>query len=121
MSPFRRCAWPTCPTLVPLGTSPWCPPHRAEVARRRQAYDQQRTHDPAHAFYHSPAWRRFRLEILAERPWCVDCPAAASDVDHILTVREAPERALDPTNVEARCHPCHSRRTSREHSWNRGR
>jgi 5-methylcytosine-specific restriction protein A len=121
MSPFRRCAIPTCPTLVPIGAAPWCGPHAAARATARQAYEQARQQDPAHAFYTSPEWRRFRLTVLAERPWCVDCGARASDVDHIKTVRDAPERALDPSNVEPRCHPHHSSRTSREHSWNRGR
>lgn len=114
MSPFRRCRVPTCHTLVPLGMSPWCPPHTAAVAERRR----QARPDP---FYLTTAWRRFRAEILAAHPWCVDCGARATDVDHLATVREAPDRALDPANVAPRCHRHHSARTSREHSWNRGR
>jgi 5-methylcytosine-specific restriction protein A len=114
MSPFRRCRVPTCTELVPLGLSPWCPPHAAAVAQRRR----QARPDP---FYRTAEWRRLRTAILTARPLCVDCGARATDLDHLLTLRARPDLALSPSNVAPRCHACHSRRTSREHSWNRGR
>jgi 5-methylcytosine-specific restriction enzyme A len=120
MSPFRRCAHPTCRALVRDGTGSRCPIHQAAAVAQRRQYEQTRSRDPFR-IYSTPEWQAFRLHVLAARPFCMDCGAPATDVDHLIPVREAPERALDPTNVAPRCHRDHSRRTSREHSWNRGR
>jgi 5-methylcytosine-specific restriction enzyme A len=35
-------------------------------------------------------------------------------VDHIIPIRKAPERRLDPSNLQALCGPCHQRKTIRE-------
>ena len=120
MSPFRRCAHPTCPVLVADGTGSRCSTHQAAANAQRRAYDRARSTDPFR-IYSTPEWRAFRAGVLAAHPLCIDCGAPASDVDHLVPVRDAPGRALDPTNVIPRCHRDHSRRTSREHSWNRGR
>jgi 5-methylcytosine-specific restriction enzyme A len=121
MSPFRRCAHPTCAALVREGTGARCPRHEAAAIAARQAYDQRRSSNPLHALYQTAEWRAFRLRVLAARPACVDCGAAATDVDHVIPVRERPDLAFVDSNVMPRCHQDHSRRTSREHSWNRGR
>jgi 5-methylcytosine-specific restriction protein A len=120
MSPFRKCQHPTCGALVREGTGSRCPTHQAAAEAKRREYDRARSTD-AFRIYSTPEWRAFRTQILAQRPACVDCGGAATDLDHLVPVREAPGRALDPTNVTPRCHRDHSRRTSREHSWNRGR
>jgi 5-methylcytosine-specific restriction protein A len=119
--PFRRCAHPTCSALVRKGMGRWCPSHAAAQIAKAREYEQRRARDPFRQFYQTEAWRTFRREIMAARPACVDCGRPATDVDHLETVRQAPERALDPSNVAQRCHRHHSARTSREHSWNRGR
>jgi 5-methylcytosine-specific restriction protein A len=119
MSPFRRCAEATCGALVPLGTGSRCPTHQAAAQAKRREYDRVRNATDPCRIYGTAEWRAFRAQVLAAHPQCVDCGAGATDVDHLVTVREAPERALDPTNVQARCHRHHSARTSREHSWNR--
>ena len=119
MSPYRICASPTCRALVREGTGSRCPRHEAAAQAARRAYDRARGTDPFRMFYSTPEWRIFRALVLAAHPQCVNCGAVATDVDHLGTVREAPERALDPTNVQARCHRHHSACTSREHSWNR--
>lgn len=120
MSPFRKCQHPTCGALVRDGTGSRCPTHRAAAEAQRREYDRVRNRDPLR-LYSTPAWRAFRQAVLAARPFCVDCGNLAQDVDHIVPIREAPERAFDPTNCAPRCHPHHSARTSRGHSWNRGR
>jgi 5-methylcytosine-specific restriction enzyme A len=120
MSPFRKCQHPSCGALVRDGTGARCPTHQAAADAQRRAYDRARAASPFR-IYSTPEWRAFRAQILAERPACIDCGRRATDVDHLTPVREAPDRALDPSNVVSRCHPHHSARTSREHSWNRGR
>jgi 5-methylcytosine-specific restriction enzyme A len=119
--PYRACAHPTCSALVRTGAGAWCPRHGTARLAKARAYEQQRAQDPARQFYSSPAWRAFRRAILAARPACVDCGGRATDLDHLVPVREAPERALDPMNVAPRGHRHHSARTARLHSWNRGR
>src|SRR5215204_462340 len=56
-------------------------------------------------------WQRVRKRHLAQHPTCVRCGAPGLDVDHITTVRAAPHRRLDPTNLQTLCHSCHSRLT----------
>lgn len=60
---------------------------------------------------------------LAEHPWCEEpgCRVLATDVDHIESVEDAPERRLDPLNLRSYCHAHHSRRTARDQSGWRGR
>lgn len=111
-APKQPCRTPRCPALVERGQG-WCPTHRRERARR---YNQ--TQRPAgHAFYKTPAWQALRRRVLQERGVaCVDCGRITPHphVDHILTVRERPDLALDASNVAIRCLPCHSRKTARE-------
>jgi hypothetical protein len=57
------------------------------------------------------AWKRLRRAHLARQPSCVRCGAPGLDVDHIVSVRQAPHRRLDPTNLQTLCHGCHSRVT----------
>ena len=77
-------------------------------------------------------WQRLRAAHLARHPWCAcqhgvgrsitdGCGMRATDVDHIESIKDAPHRRLDPTNLRSFAHACHSRRTAREQSgWGRG-
>lgn len=56
-------------------------------------------------------WERVRLKHLRAHRTCVACGADARHVDHIVTVRAAPWRRLDPTNLQSLCHACHNRVT----------
>jgi 5-methylcytosine-specific restriction protein A len=58
-------------------------------------------------------WRRLRLMHLRAHPLCVTpgCNHAAAHVDHIVSIDEAPERRLDPTNLQSLCASCHSKKT----------
>jgi 5-methylcytosine-specific restriction enzyme A len=64
-------------------------------------------------------WRQLRRLHLAEHPYCRHCAEAgrgevrATVVDHIETVRDHPERRLDPENLQSLCVPCHNAKTSR--------
>lgn len=120
MSPFRKCSHPTCGALVADGTGSRCPTHQAAAEAHRRAFDRARSRDPLR-IYSLPAWRERRQAVLTAHPFRVDCGGLAEDVDHVVSIREAPALALDPTNLVPRCHADHSRRTSRAHSWNRGR
>lgn len=63
-------------------------------------------------------WQRFRLWYLRAHPLCEEClrqgrTEPARDVDHITPLVQGGAR-LDPDNVQALCHSCHSRKTATE-------
>jgi hypothetical protein len=60
------------------------------------------------------AWERLRLRHLKRNRTCVvvGCGKPARHVDHIVTVKAAPWRRLDPTNLQSLCHACHNRLTA---------
>ena len=66
------------------------------------------------AFYHSPEWRALRNYHLRQFPLCNDCQRPGNECHHIKDRKTNPELALDSTNLETLCKPCHSRRTMRE-------
>lgn len=59
-------------------------------------------------------WQRLRARHLARHPMCAvrGCKARARHVDHIVTVKAAPDRRLDPSNLQSLCHRHHSRLTA---------
>jgi 5-methylcytosine-specific restriction enzyme A len=60
-------------------------------------------------------WRDLRIKFLAENPWCSepDCRQLATDVDHVIAVKVAPEKRLDPDNLRAYCKQHHSAKTAK--------
>ncbi|WP_018011777.1 HNH endonuclease [Sinorhizobium medicae] len=65
-------------------------------------------------------WHRLARRFLKVFPLCSvrGCSRPAQHVDHVVTVRAAPERRLDWTNLQALCHRHHSRLT---HAYDQGR
>lgn len=61
-------------------------------------------------------WKGLRLEILRRDGYaCVKCGARGRlEVDHIVPVRNAPERGFDRSNLQALCPSCHTRKTRLE-------
>jgi hypothetical protein len=56
-------------------------------------------------FYQSKEWNRLRAKHLKHNPACVvkGCGKRAVFVDHIVTVKNAPNRRLDPSNLQSLC------------------
>jgi len=103
--PLRVCT--DCPALVGPGESK-CGEHR----KPRAGYIR-----PArHAFYGTAAWKRFRreaLDILGRR--CVECGSTDRiELDHIKSVEDRPDLALEITNVRPLCKRDHSSKTMRD-------
>jgi 5-methylcytosine-specific restriction endonuclease McrA len=85
--------------------------HKATVPNARRHAPERST-----AAYDA-TWQRLRLMTLRKTPMCEDCQrTAAVHVHHIKTVRQRPDLRLDPTNLKALCHSCHSR----HHATHRG-
>lgn len=66
-------------------------------------------------------WKRARARHLASHPRCIveGCTRPATDVDHILSVRERPDLRLEPSNFRSMCHAHHAQRTAREQGFAR--
>jgi len=74
------------------------------------------------------AWRKLRANFLVFHPTCELCAqldpprlTAASVVDHIQPIREAPERRLDESNLRALCKACHDGAVQAENKTGRMR
>jgi len=104
--PPSPCTEPGCPRLVQSGR---CATHKRQHARAYEARRPDRT--AVLEFYRSSAWRNLRDEVLAEHPACADCGALATQVDHVIALRDRPELGVERANLRPLCRRCHSRRT----------
>lgn len=78
---------------------PWSPkPRRRRPNARQRGYDR--------------AWEALRAIVLAEEPYCRECGAGATDVDHRLS--RARGGTDDRANLVPLCHAHHSRKTAME-------
>jgi 5-methylcytosine-specific restriction endonuclease McrA len=66
--------------------------------------------------YDSRRWRALRYEVLRRDGFaCTVCGARGRlEVDHVLPVKHAPDRAYDLTNLQSLCPCCHTQKTRRE-------
>jgi len=61
---------------------------------------------------YNAAWQRFRSGKLKREPLCAYClemghTTAATDVHHVLPLRERPDLKLSDSNTVSLCKPCH--------------
>lgn len=114
----RLCSEPGCKATTIGG--PYCEDHRR---RRQQAYDQQawRKHDQK--FYQSAAWKRLVAWWLSQPGGCCcdECGTFGDlEVHHRVPRKDAPERALDPTNLATKCGKHHRMTHNRMAAGRRG-
>lgn len=67
-------------------------------------------------FYKSREWRAMRLVVLSINPYCESClksgvKTIATEVDHIIDIKDEPTCCLDITNLQGLCKSCHSTKT----------
>jgi len=72
-------------------------------------------------FYGSKEWLLLRSYILGTRPLCVFCLAKgivtpATEVDHIIDIKDRPDLRLSPSNLQPLCQVCHNTKSSRDYS-----
>ncbi|MEM9765209.1 MAG: HNH endonuclease [Pseudomonadota bacterium] len=89
-----------------------CECQKARDAERKARFDKTRPSASARGL--GADWRKIRARHLQKHPFCVRCGAPATDVDHIIPRAIAPERRLDPTNLQSLCSTCHSSWKQRE-------
>jgi 5-methylcytosine-specific restriction endonuclease McrA len=96
-----------------------CPCERQRAATAKARHDA--TRPSARDRGYDAAWERVRKDFLARHPMCCSpgCAEKATDVDHIVSVRERPDLRLSWSNLRPMCHRHHSRRTAREQGFAR--
>jgi len=112
---LRPCGKPGCHELVPSGR---CAAHQ----RALYASHDARRGSPAERGY-DRTWQRLRKQKLRANPFCeieTHCATLsfpeqlATEVDHVISIRERPELRLEWTNLRSACKRCHSARTMRD-------
>lgn len=79
------------------------------VARDRERKARHDAKRPSrHERGYDNDWQQLRAAHLIRQPYCARCGATATTVDHVIPIRKAPERRLDPTNLQSLCTACHS-------------
>lgn len=111
--PLRYCTTPGCPELTEAGGK--CAQHRQQAARSRPS--------PRVTGRYDRTWERLPLAKLAANPFCeirthcFDRPivfSIATQVDHIIPIRQRPDLRLAWSNLQSACESCHSAKTMRE-------
>lgn len=95
----------------------------AGILRGRRLADQEYNRarrDPLVARIHGSArWQAVRDQVLRDEPVCRECARLgltepATQVDHIVPIVVAPERAFDRANLQPLCTACHGRKSAQE-------
>lgn len=112
--PQPACRFPGCPERAVPGKQ-YCAAHYkvTEAQRREKLKD-----DECEQFYHTPTWRRLRMEVLRREPLCRRCAQAgitreARVVDHIVPIRQGGDK-MAMSNLQPLCTACHEKKTIEE-------
>jgi len=103
--PKRPCSQAGCPNLT---DGRFCASHAKAEAKRYDKYDR----DPKHNKRYGSGWRKIRAMFLAWKPLCEICEGegrlvTATTVHHVKPLADGGTH--DFSNLQALCHPCHSR------------
>ena len=88
-----------------------------------RSYEEQRQRDPklseAARLRRGFRWRQLSARWLRKHPTCAPCArvqltTAATQVDHVEPLTDAPGRVYDPTNLQSVCDRCHARKSAQE-------
>ena len=103
--PLRSCRAAGCPKPAVIGGR--CREHAREL---RREYDKDRPSAAQRGY--DRKWRRIRAQFLRHHPYCSECGAPATDVDHIVPLRKGGTNEW--ANLQSFCHRHHSAKTMRE-------
>lgn len=90
----------------------YCPGHTAQVDKRVKGNQSWRW------VYNTARWRRLRIRVLTEEPFCKECAAqdvvcASAEVDHIVPLSQGGD-PYDRKNLQGLCKACHARKSIKE-------
>jgi len=68
------------------------------------------------SFYCSKEWRELREFLLSQNPICIKCfiegkIVPATEIDHIVDLKIAPQERFNTQNLQCLCKSCHSEKT----------
>lgn len=92
----KICSWPGCPNLN-------CQIHQTVRRADNRPSAARRGYDAT--------WRRIRSAFLKQNPNCMICGEKATEVDHIVPLRNGGTNAW--SNLRGMCKSCHSRHTAK--------
>jgi 5-methylcytosine-specific restriction enzyme A len=103
----------------PTFRAPWLPSREQKLAAFRLEQERYNLRLPASQRGYGVDWRALRKQHMAGEPYCRACLLSGNEVravmvDHIRTIRDAPERRLDPSNLQSLCWYHHNIKTQRE-------
>ena len=102
------------PNTPNYGRCPTCrPAYIRDVNAKRGPRTNTRNTTPKRqqhqVIYRSSAWRKLRQTILRRDGCCTNCGSITHlQVHHMTSISEAPDRALDPDNLQTLCKSCHA-------------
>ncbi|MBH0239126.1 HNH endonuclease [Methylobrevis albus] len=98
-----------------------CPCAIARQREARAAYDATRPSASARGY--NAEWRALRSKYLKANPLCSHeyCKEQATEVDHIVSIKNDTSLRLNWSNLRAYCRHHHSQRTSREQGFAKSR
>jgi len=103
-----------------------CTVHAAVVAKKdkekakKRAIESSKRYDPKYKkFYSSSAWKALRNKKIKDSPLCEHCMKrdivkAATDIDHIIEIKDDFSMRLQYSNLQSLCRSCHMLKTRRE-------
>ena len=105
------CPHQGCEELIDINLK-HCEKHTDDVKQ----YDKYRGTSSSRGYNYD--WQRVRTAMLRRTPLCEDCAKTniitiASEVHHIVKVRDDKTKRLDVNNLLCLCKSCHSQRTAR--------
>lgn len=74
---------------------------------RDKNYDKKERNQERKKFYNSSEWKKVRLLVLSNNPFCVECGHAADTVDHKVAIKNGGAK-LDLNNLQSMCKSCHN-------------
>ena len=102
--PYSAPKYCPVPGYPPYAGGKGCP-----ICRRER--DAQR--GPSSQRGYDKAWRELRASFLQRHPTCAICGDAATEVDHVVNLRDRGAR-LDDRNLQSLCRKHHQQKTLRE-------
>ena len=119
-APPKNCHYVGCGNLTTSG--PYCPKHTRPRPEGRQERKPD-TRPSASKRGYDRWWRKLRLEVLHDDPFCRSCRKRglveqAVEVDHIVPLSRGGAR-LAKSNLQPLCRACHHLKTSREQAEGR--
>jgi len=109
------CAAAGCLSLAYNG--PYCEYCEQHTRQKAKQYDKERGTAAQRGY--DAKWRRYRIQYLAQHPYCVKCLKEgkfvfATVIDHIIPHKGDIKLFWDGNNHQALCKSCHDAKTVRE-------